>query len=215
MATLPYVTAPGNVEKALLAIKNAATPPTVSQDFVKSILQIKGGSGNQITAYLRKIGFVGQDGAPSALYKTFRNSSTSGNAAAAALKVGYAALYARNEYMHTLKDDQLRGLIIEETGSAEESTTVGSILSCIKGMKKFATFNSAVIEVVEGDADKSAGSTAQPNGLPQSGKAEKLAGVGLNLAYTINLNLPATSDVAVFNAIFKSLKENLLRGSDD
>jgi hypothetical protein len=34
---------------------------------------------------------------------------------------------------------------------------------------------------------------------------------GLNLSYTINLNLPETSDVEVFNAIFKSLKENLLK----
>lgn len=33
----------------------------------------------------------------------------------------------------------------------------------------------------------------------------------MNLGYTINLNLPATSDIAVFNAIFKSLRENLLR----
>jgi len=33
---------------------------------------------------------------------------------------------------------------------------------------------------------------------------------GLNLGYTINLHLPATSDIAVFNAIFKSLRENLL-----
>jgi hypothetical protein len=35
---------------------------------------------------------------------------------------------------------------------------------------------------------------------------------GLNLSYTINLNLPETSDVEVFNAIFRSLKDNLLRG---
>lgn len=30
------------------------------------------------------------------------------------------------------------------------------------------------------------------------------------ISYTINLNLPATTDIEVFNAIFKSLKENLL-----
>jgi hypothetical protein len=34
---------------------------------------------------------------------------------------------------------------------------------------------------------------------------------GLNLSYTINLNLPETTDVEVFNAIFRSLKENLLK----
>ena len=41
------------------------------------------------------------------------------------------------------------------------------------------------------------------------------SGLGLNLSYTINLNLPATSDIAVFNAIFKSLKENLLKSTDE
>lgn len=58
MSTLPYITATGNVEKALNGIKSAATPDSVSQDFVKTILGIKGGSGNQITSYLKKIGFA-------------------------------------------------------------------------------------------------------------------------------------------------------------
>jgi hypothetical protein len=33
-----------------------------------------------------------------------------------------------------------------------------------------------------------------------------------NFSYTINLNLPETTDVEVFNAIFRSLKEHLLKG---
>ena len=32
-----------------------------------------------------------------------------------------------------------------------------------------------------------------------------------SISYTINLNLPPTTNVEVFNAIFRSLKENLLR----
>jgi len=36
-------------------------------------------------------------------------------------------------------------------------------------------------------------------------------GEGINLSYTINLHLPSTSEIEVFNAIFKSLKEHLLQ----
>ena len=75
MAALTYVTAPGNIEKALLGIKAAATPAQAGQDFVKSILKIPGGSGNQIAAFLKKIGFVGADGAPSDIYKRFEESN--------------------------------------------------------------------------------------------------------------------------------------------
>ena len=35
--------------------------------------------------------------------------------------------------------------------------------------------------------------------------------VELKVGYTINLNLPETSDPKVFNAIFRALRENLLR----
>lgn len=216
MAALPYITAPGNIEKALTAIKSAATPPSVSQDFVKTILNIPGGSGNQVTSFLKKIGFVNADGTPSDLYKRFRNSATAGKAAAEALEIGYKPIYTRNEYMHRLSDDRLRGLIIEETGQGDDSSVVGLTLACIKAIKKFASWSTNDEAM---GAPKEAPVTTLPSNVEKSSAAgEKLRRgdkVGLNLSYTINLNLPATSDSAVFNAIFKSLKENLLRDHDE
>lgn len=213
MITLPYVTAPGNVERALLAIKSAATPERVNQDFVKTVLKIPGGSGNQITSFLRKIGFSNIDGTPSDIYRKFRNSSTSGKAAAEALSIGYGALSRRNEYWHKLSDKDLRGLIIEETGQGEDSNVVSLIMAAIKAIKKFADWSVKDVEEKEEKNDRQPTLNLKPE--PSLLPAPKARGVGLNLSYTINLNLPATSDAAVFNAIFKSLKEHLLKDSDD
>ncbi|MGI8836342.1 MAG: DUF5343 domain-containing protein [Pyrinomonadaceae bacterium] len=206
MATLPYVTSPGNIDRALRGIKSASTPERVTQDFVKTILQIPGGSGNQIASFLKKIGFANQDGTPSDIYKKFRNSATAGKAAADALKIGYADLYTRNEFIHQLSDEELKGLIIEETGQSEDSSVPGLILSSIKALKKFADFGAAEVEEVSDEIPVS--QLPVPIGAPSVEDGRML---GLNLAYTINLNLPATADIAVFNAIFKSLKENLLK----
>jgi hypothetical protein len=219
MSALPYVTAPGNVEKALSAIRKAATPPIVSQDFVKTILGISGGSGNQITAYLKKIGFANADGSPTELYKKFRNPATEGAAAAEAIRIGYAALYMRNEYMHKLSEEQLRGLIVEETGAGTDANTVSMTLSCIKGIKKFAKWDTpteaAAVPSPETARQATSVTVIPPappeNAPPQSNLPQSL---GLNLGYTINLNLPATADAAVFNAIFKALKEHLLKPSN-
>lgn len=198
----------------------------MSQDFVKTILGVKGGSGNQMTAYLRKIGFAGADGSPSSIYTRFRSTDpdVSGVAMAEALKIGYAALYARNEYMHSLTDEKLRGLIIEETGAGGDSGTATMILSCIKALKKYAVYTpkSAGTQVVEVESarqanggDSNSGANSQANSGGAGTNVQRgTEGIGLNLAYTINLNLPATSDIAVFNAIFKSLKENLLKDSN-
>jgi uncharacterized protein DUF5343 len=210
MAALPYVTAPGNIDRALRGIKSAATPERVSQDFVKTILKIRGGSGNQMAAFLRKVGFVNQDGTPSDVYKKFRNPSTSGNAAAEALKIGYGPLYARNEYMHQLSDAELRGLIIEETGQKEDSSVVALVLASINAIKKF---------VEKSKAGTDASQEPTPEKMDREAEVthakKRATGQPLGFSYTINLNLPLTSDVAVFNAIFKSLKENLLGGPDE
>ena len=211
MSVLPYVTATGNIERALRAIQSAATPSKVSQDFVKTILNVPGGSGNQMTSFLKKIGFVSGDGSPSELYKRFRNQSTAGKAAADAMKIGYAPLYVRNEFMHKLSDDKLRGLIIEETGQSEDSSVVSMVAASIKAIKKFASWSAEEPgDLTEAPATAlSAATPPVPNGKPDSPR-EVVRRVGMNLSYTINLNLPATSDQAVFNAIFKSLKEHLL-----
>lgn len=214
MAALPYITAPGNIERALNGIKSAATPERVTQDFVKTILKIPGGSGDQITSFLKKLGFANADGTPSTLYKQFRNPSTSGKAAAQALKTGYAPLYLRNEYMHELSDEKLKGLIIEETGLSHDANPVALIFSAIKAIKKQANFS----EISNQDeAEKLSFET--PPALPALDMNTRTnppdrQNLGFNLSYTINLNLPATSDIAVFNAIFKSLKENLLKGNE-
>ena len=217
MANLPYVTATGNVTKALNNIAAAATPDAVTQNFVKTILKVSGGSGNQMTSFLKKIGFVNSDGTPSEIYRKFRNSATRGIAAADGLKFGYAPLYKRNEFLHELSDKDIRGLILEETGMAADSSAPNLILSCIKAIKQFADFNKfdvvdnvddnniAMVERESSDdkRDQNARGATSPSGT-----------IGLSVGYNINLNLPATSDIAVFNAIFKSLKENLLSGDD-
>lgn len=211
MAILPYVTATGNVEKALMGIKAAATPAKVTQDFVKTILKIPGGSGDQMTSFLKKIGFVNADSTPSDIYTRFRNSSTAGAAAATALRFGYAPLFKRNEFWHALGDNEVRGLVLEETGLANDSPTVTMIINSMKGVKKFASFEP------EGDhQDKPEQPEPSHPQLPGPPMPPQIPGqsLGLNIGYTINLNLPATSDIAVFNAIFKSLKDNLLKASD-
>lgn len=211
MATLPYITSPGNIDKALEGIKKAGVPDAVTQDFVKTILKIPGGSGDQVTSYLKKIGLAKSDGSPTEIYKKFRNPTSSGLAISQCIKKAYAPLYVRNEYMHELDDQELLGLVVEETGQAHDSNPVKLIVSCIQRLKGFADFSeNSVVEIPHEKNE----STANVSRNTSSDSGASQSSIGLNLGYTINLNLPATSDPAVFDAIFKSLKENLLSQDD-
>ena len=205
-STLPYVPAYGNISKALDKIKAASTPPRFTQDFLGTTLGMTGGSAKPVIPFLKRTGFLGTDGAPTDLYRRFRNSAESGAAAAEALRTGYRSLYEINEYVHDAKDPEVRGLIVQVTGAEKDSEIVQRIMGSFKALRALADFDAAA---TNGDwstrdappLDAGEGSADTDGRLP----------TGISLGYTINLHLPATSDVAVFNAIFKSLREHLLR----
>jgi hypothetical protein len=201
---IPYMNAYGVITKALEKIKTATTPDRFTQDFLSTKLGLPGGTPKPVIPFLKRTGFLNGDGAPTELYKAFRNERTSGSAAASALKRGFAPLYEINEYAHDLDDKDLKGVIVQATGLESKAKTVGAIVGTFNALKAFANFD----EVPE-LPDLGHHESTQPSGTA-SGSVQLRTAVDLKLGYTINLNLPASTDIAVFNAIFKSLRENLL-----
>lgn len=215
---LPYSTSVGTLENMLEKIKTASVPERVTQDFVSTKLAMKGGTAASCIPFLKKMGFVASDGKPTDLYKEFRNPRKSRVAVGKAFKRLYQKLYEMNEYVHDATDQDILGLIVECTGGEKESATTRYTLSTLNMLRRISDFDG---ETAEGmDFSEAVGSRSIPI-APSVAATPQLQGTsapplpgnkGINLAYTINLNLPATKDVEVFNAIFKSLKEHILGG---
>ncbi len=199
----PYINAYGNITKVLSKIQTAAAPPRFTQDFLSTKLNLKGGSPKPVIPFLKRTGFLGSDGVPTELYKRFRNSNERGKAAAEALRKGYSSIYEVNEYIHDASDKELKGVIVQVTGDKPNSSVVYSIIKSFKALREFAVFDGS-----DSDEEREEESVVKQE---KDGGEKIVLKKGLGLSYTINLNLPSTSDIAVFDAIFKSLKENLLK----
>ena len=206
--SVPYIAAYGNITKALERIKKASTPQRFTQDFLASTLDLKGGSPKPLIPFLKRTGFLASDGSPTELYKRFRNDAQTGAAAAESLRVGYQPLYQIDEQVHDASDADLRGIIVQATGAEPESSTVKSILGSFKALRSFADPSASVVAT---DEERIGEDIVQGTETPAPGGRADGLPAGIRLGYTINLHLPATSDVAVFDAIFRSLKEHLLR----
>ncbi|MFB0585046.1 DUF5343 domain-containing protein [Aeromonas salmonicida] len=209
---LPYSTSPGTLEKILEKIKSAAEPERFTQDFLGTKLAIKGGTANACIPFLKKMGLVGSDGKPTDLYREFRNPKKSRTALGKAFRNVYTRLFEMNEYIHDADDSELLGLIVECTGGEKSSSATKLTLATINMLRKHADFEIAEITTdteyasqVENEFRSQISSQQLPVNFPPANERK-----GINLSYTINLNLPATKDVEVFNAIFKSLKQHLL-----
>lgn len=195
----PYLMAYGNITKALNKIIEAQTPERFTIDYLDTKLGLSGGSARPVIPFLKRTGFLNSNGSPTELYKRFRSGAQRGAAAAEALRKGYARLFETNEYAYALDDEGLKELVVQVTGLERSNSTFGAIIGSFKALKTYADFEASGEPAPEAEKPS--------DGQPES-PASQLSGV--NLGYTINLHLPATSDVAVFNAIFKSLREHLL-----
>src|SRR5688572_23947667 len=97
----PYTSSTGLLKQLFQKIKEATPPPRFSQDFLLTNLNFKkSGATLSFIPMLKRLGFLGTDGAPSEIYKKFRNpdGKVSGTAMAQAMRTGYSELFSRNEY---------------------------------------------------------------------------------------------------------------------
>lgn len=183
-------------------IKQAKTPERFTYDFLNTTLGFKSSSARAFIPLAKRIGLLASDGSPTDLYKSFRNPAESGVAMAKAIRKGYPQLFERNESAHKMNKKDLEGLLVQITGLEKNNATLRSIVGTFEALKLFAQFGEEE-KVAEGPKEEE-----KEKPTSEEGPTGELK---LGLAYTINLVLPKTDDVAVFNAIFKSLRENLLR----
>ena len=208
---LPYMNSTGTLPKILNKIIEASVPESFNSDFLGTKLGFSGGNQRTFIRWAKQCGFLTPDGTPTQVYKNFRNPDTKGAAMANALKTGYNELFTRNAYAQELLNKDLTQLVSEITGNPHDNGTVRLIVRSFSNAKDFADFESKTkiqeqskLKLKDAKTDFKQVTTFQP--------LEDSNSVKLGLNYTINLVLPKTDDPAIFDAIFKSLKENLIDG---
>lgn len=139
------------------------------------------------------------------LYAQFQTEAGRAAAALQALRSGFAEIFRRNQYARKADEAALLDVVVAITGLPKKEGIVRYILSTFQAFQEYAK---QVRE--DGKADEG-GDAAPVDDAPPQQTAEQNSGTGrLQLAYNINVVLPETTNVEVYNAIFRSLKANLL-----
>jgi len=206
----PYVDAYGSISKLFDGIVKAAVPAKFTQDFISSVLGLKSTSYRAMIPMLKRLGFIDQANAPTEAYKKYRDEALSGAVMAAQLKIAYPELYRAHEFAQKLGITELQGKLRTVLGASEDDPVIPKVAQTFAALVKLANFDQTVPQADVADTSKlkrelkgSANDATEQESLGSAGKR-------FGLSYTINLNLPATTEVEVFNAIFKSLREYIL-----
>lgn len=221
-SSIPYMLSPSAIPKILAKIQEARRPDRFTIDFLETKLGHSGGAARPIIPLLKRMGFIQSDGVPTELYNKFRNAESQGAALAVGIKSAFSEIFERNEYANDLPREKLTSLLVEITGLEKSDRVLQAMVATFWQLKEMANFENALNENNFSEAvseNTLVGAVLQnENSPPKSANSGKTVmanvtgqKIGMNLSYTINLNLPETTNPDVFNAIFKSLRENLLR----
>lgn len=207
---LPYLTAPGTLKRALERLIDASRPDKFNADFLENVLKLSGGAARGTIPIMKKMGLLSSDGVPTDLYAKFRTDGGRPAAALAGLRNGFPEIFKRSEYAHTVDDNKIRDIILEITGLKSSDPVAQAIKSTFNVVKSFIP---AGADLSSSDEDSSQNEEILNN--LQASQGEPVGNVGrtsgaVGLVYNINIVVPETSDLKVLNAIFRSVKENLL-----
>lgn len=210
--SLPFMNSTGLVNKILDKIIDAQVPARFTQDHL-SKLGYTSGSAKAFIPLLKRIGFLTTDGTPTDIYREFRSTSSRAGAMAKAIKKGYAALFEVNENIYKQDKAKLREAIIQLTGLDRSSSTVTAIAGTFEALKAYTNNQSFDVNTQATSIDSEIAPRLPdiPQRPVNDHDTHETNIRKMSLSYTINLNLPETKDPEVFNAIFRSLKENLLK----
>ncbi|CAD2256591.1 hypothetical protein PSEUDT2_03684 [Stutzerimonas stutzeri] len=196
-----YTEAYGKLGEFFNKIRYGQAPPQFTQQYLIDI----GFKSNKHRAYipiLKALGFLTPEGAPTSRYKDYRDHSKSKKIMGEALKEAYSDIF----------------LIKENPTSADTTTIEGKFKSYHNASDNVATNMRrtfyALLELADLNGAPAKTITTQQNEIthhqePASHSRQIPSNISPGLHYNIQIHLPATKDIEVYNAIFKSLKEHL------
>lgn len=204
MLTSRYMVSNKNLPAIMQKLIDGAAPEKFTVAHLKGI-GFTSSNDQGVLPLLKELKFLTADGTPTQRYLQYRDKSQSRLVLGEALREAYEDLFHINEKI----SDADRTAIIGRFKSTHNATDVVA-------ERQAATFL-ALLKLADlpgSDAKNAAKKTVQSPEEPPLSKHSKqdLTGQTMfsGLRYNIEVHLPATKDVEVYSAIFKSLREHLL-----
>ena len=216
----PFVNAYNKIPDVFSKIKEAAVPPKVSTDFLYTVLGLKSTSYRAMIPLMKRLEFLDQNNQPTQVYKDYRSDEPLDKVIMGQqVRKAYSDLFRANEYAYKLTKAEINSKLRTLLGVGSDDVNVPAISSTFLELVKLSDFEAEPSEIIKSskqetyEEEPKTDSYQYPpiNSQQYQPPVNNKDDLRFGISYTINLNLPPTTDIEVFNAIFKALKENLLK----
>jgi hypothetical protein len=199
---IPYTPYYKKIPKYFAKIQEAGIPPKVNRNWLKSA-GFTSGNDSYIISVLRFIGFADSSNSPTELWTKYKSPQEAGAILAQAIRSGYSDLF--NLYRDANnKDQDTLYAYFSTTGKAKN--TVNYMVNTFSNLCALADFKAETPPTIESGIVE----TPSPPLMPSSPTQVLGKGYTPEIHINIQLHLPATTDPAIYDNLFKSMKKHLL-----
>lgn len=202
MTEYPYMVSNNKIAPIFEKIKSAEVPPKFTLEFLRR-LGFTSTNDRAFIPLIKKLGLLSSDGAPTEYYNQLKDATNFGYVIAERVKDLYSEIFSINTTINSASDQEIKGAFSRVTGKDEAS--VLRYIATFKALLPLANFSSQVAKI-----DPVKPEEKNQEEIKNSPKTPYIRQEMVDFHYNIQIHLPATTDINIYNAIFKSIKENLI-----
>lgn len=201
--TNSYLTTTKNLESIINSVISAKAPERFTNKFLED-LGYKSSNDRLVIGMFKALGLLDDGGQPLQRYFEFLDQTQTGKVLAVGIEEAYEDLFNLRKDAHNLTNDEVKNKLKTLT-QGQKSDKILSLMAM--------TFR-AFCDIADWDEPEKVNTESLPseNKLPVKiqtpvGKEQHSS---MNLHYNIQIHLPETTNMAVYDAIFQSLKKHLM-----
>lgn len=209
--TKRYMVAQNNIGNILQQIVKGAPPDKFNIEHLKG-LDFKSSNDRGIIPLLKDLDFLSSDGTPTKRYHEYRDESQSKKVLGTALLEAYSDLFQISEDLKASNRKAIEGKFKATHGSTDKTASLqaATFLKLLELADVAAARDSQIPEKEAPRKEKEAPADEKELGQEIDLKERRGKRRSTELFYNIQIHLPATKDIEIYNSIFKSLRENIL-----
>ncbi len=207
-----YLQTTKNLDAILNSIVNAKAPDRFTYKFLED-LGFKSSNDRLYIAVFKSLGFLDDNSAPTQLYLQLIDQTETGKVLAEGIQMAYEDLFALRKDAYNLSLDEIKGKMKTLTEGKKSDNVINYMANTFQALCERADWS--VLDNAATDSSASIDMQTEPEAsgfqidLPHLAEHEGRSSTSASFHYNIQIHLPETTNMAVYDAIFQSMTKHL------
>jgi hypothetical protein len=206
-----YLITTKNLASVVNSVVSAKSPERFTNKFLDD-LGFKSSNDRLYIGVFKALGLIDESGQPTQRYYEFIDQTQTGRVLALAIEEAYEDLFNLRKDAQNLTNDEVKNKFRTLTQGQKSDNVLALMTSTFKALCDLADWNDLEVksEIKKHENTETIKAPEKALNTVQKENITSIPNPEMNLHYNIQIHLPETTNMAVYDSIFQSLKKHLM-----